>query len=397
MFESDQHEFDEEYAEISHPAPPSPKAPAAVAVAAPVAVEEPPVIEEPEPKAEEEAPEEIEEVPEFVDPAEKPPAPPEKKKINWVLIAGAVGLVLFLLLVVLTLKPKQNSAPPGDLGPGIVAASGLRGHLLTRWEGNAKSGKLQYKLQIEPMEDRWVEGFSKVTSTPPFPISVNIRLLDASGFALCGKELDFRFDPLKAATPLAVSLPDSAKKMSRADRLAAEQAARQSQMMQVQAAEAAREQGKDIFQNQMNNDGQVIAVNAQGTLPCSPDQYGRANYWDFNTNFPTLEEQAALVDPKAAALAKKKAEEKLHPKKRPLPQQGFTIQGDDRVKGYDPLRGVLIMEAGKSFLVDKNFGRATATAWASKYVLIHYRCDQFGNCALTEAGGVAALRARLNE
>ena len=399
MFESDQHEFDEEYAEISHPAPPSPKASVAAAVAAPAAVAEPPVAEEPESEVVEEEPsEEMDDVPEFVDPAEKPPGPPEKKKINWVLIAGAVGVVLFLLLVVFTLKPKQNTAPPGDLGPGIVAASGLRGHLLTQWEGNAKTGKLQYKVQIEPMEDRWIEGFSKVTSNPPLPISVNVRLMDASGFALCGKEIDFPFDPQKAAALIPVMLADSGKKMTRADRLAAEQAARQSQVAEMQTAEASRERGKDLFQNQLNHDNQVTAVNAQGTLPCSPDQYSRANYWDFNTNFPTLEEQAALVDPKAAALARKAEEEKLHPKKRSsLPQQGFTIQGDDRVSAYDPLRGLLIAEAGKSFFVDKNFGRATATAWASKYVLIHYRCDQHGNCALTEAGGVAGLRARLNE
>ena len=398
MFESDQHEFDEEYAEISHPAPPSPKAPAAVPASAAVAVEEPPVSEEPEPEPEQETPE-VDEVPEFVDPAEKAPPPPEKKKISWVLIAGAGGLVGFLILVLLTLKPKQNAMPPGDLGPGIVAASGLRGHLVTRWEGNEKNGKLQYKLQIEPMEDRWIEGFSKVTSNPPLPIAVNIRLLDASGFALCGKEIEFRFDPLKAGASLPLSLSDAAKKMSRADRLAAEQAARQAQIAQMQASEATREQGKDILQNQTNHDGQVIAVNAQGTLPCSPDQYTRANYWDMTTNFPTLEEQAAIVDPKAAALAKKAEEEKLHPRKRTnLPaQQSFTIQGDDRVNSYDPVRGLLIAEAGKSFLVDKNFGRATATGWASKYALIHYRCDQYGNCVLTEAGGVAALRARLNQ
>ena len=73
----------------------------------------------------------------------------------------------------------------------------------------------------------------------------------------------------------------------------------------MQAAEVVREQGKDVFQSQIGPDGLVTAVNVQGSLPCSPDQYQKASYWDLNTNFPTLDEQAALLDPKAAALQAK--------------------------------------------------------------------------------------------
>jgi hypothetical protein len=370
---------------------------AATATATPAAVHEP-IVEEPE-EEQQEAPESDEaEQEEFVDPAEKPvvKAPP-KRKPNLLLIGGFAALVIFAIFVVLTTRPKSSAPPPGDLGPGIVAVAGLRGHLDTVWEGNGKTGKLVYKLRIEPMEDRWGAGFSRATSHAPMPMSVNIRLLDASGFALCGKEIDFRFDPQNAQVPVSVSpVGANGKKLPAAELNAALEAARQSVIAQMQAAEVTRERGKDIFQNQTTDDGQVTAVNVQGTLPCSPDQYRRTDYWDFNTNFPTLDEQAALLDPKAGQHAKE-FEPPAHPGKRTVAklQSGFVIQGDDRVTGYDSARGVLTAEQ-KTFEIDKRFGQVTATEWASHYTLIHYRCDQQADCALSAAGDAAVLHARLD-
>jgi hypothetical protein len=422
MFESDQHDFDEEYEGYRHPAPPSPPAPTAPtptpavtaaaearptpAAATATAVEEPlveqPHVEAPQPAAEDEAEDHDSEgepeSEEFVDPAEGQERPPARKKPNLLMFAAFGGLILVAVIAFTLARPKQNTPPPGDMGPGIVAASGLRGHLNTQWEGNEKTGKLAYQLQIEPMEDRWQAGFSRVTLDAPKPLSVNVRLLDASGFALCGKEIDFRFDPRGAGVPIAVPF-ENGKKSPAAERVAAWSAARESEITRMQADEAAREHGKDIFQNQVTNDGQVSAVNVQGTLPCSPDQYRRASYWDFNTNFPTLDEQAALVDPRAAMLAKGEFTPPGSLKRRTLsrlPQEGFVIQGDERVTGYDSARGVLWAE-GKSFQIDKRYGQVTASAWANDYSLIHYRCDQHANCALTAAGNAAVLHARLEE
>src|SRR5579863_852318 len=331
MFESDQHEFDEEYAEISHPAPPLPPKPAAGSVATvglaasragaqSVAVHEP-IIDESEEEGHDEPQESDPE--EFADPAEKLPVlPPPKKKPNFLLLGGFAALIAFGVFVLMTMnKPKDDKTPPpGDLGPGIVAVAGLRGHLETRWDGDAKTGRLAYKLQLQPMEDRWGAGFSRAVSNPPVPIAVNIRLLDSTGFALCGKEIDFRFDPQNAAPAVTVpAVGANGKKLSPAERNAAMQAARQSAVTQMQAAEAMRERGKDIFQNQTTADGQVAAVNAQGALPCSPDQYRKVDYWDINTNFPTLDEQAVLLDPK---LAHKDIESPSHAQKRTLPKWG---------------------------------------------------------------------------
>ncbi len=427
MFESDQHEFDEEYAEVSHPAPPSPpksqatttattspaapvttapaaraSAPATTAAAtrvtAPASAVHQTLVAEPEEEQQDE-PVEAAEDEEFVDRAEQPvvEAPP-KKKPNLLLIGGFAALVLFAVFVVLSTRPKSTGPPPGDLGPGIVAAAGLRGHLDTRWDGDAKTGRLAYQLRIEPMEDRWGAGFTRAITAASMPMSVNIRLLDSTGFALCGKEVDFRFDPQHADVQVSVSpVGANGKKLSLAERNAAIEAARQSQISQMREAEVKREQGKDIFQNQTTDDGQLTAVNAQGALPCSPDQFKRADYWDFNTNFPTLAEQAELLDPNAARRGKE-FEPPAHPGKRSLAklQGGFVIQGDDRVTGYDSARGVLTAEE-KTFTIDKRYGQAAATAWASNYTLIHYRCDQQANCSLSAAGNATVLHARLGE
>ena len=424
MFESDQHEFDEEYEGYRHPAPPSPPQavpaptqPAATASAqtqptpaatGATAVAEHPAVKEPQEEPQQVAEEEHEEYSyeegpengEYHDPAENKAKPPAKKKPNLLLIAGFGALVVSAIVAFTLLRPKDNTPAPGDLGPGIVAADGLRGHLDTRWEGNASTGRLVYQLRIEPMEDRWQAGFSHAILNSPMPMSLNVRLLDSTGFALCGKEIDFHFDPQSEGVQITVPpVGQNDKKMSAAERAAAMTAARQSEIARMQAEEVARERGKDVFQNQITNDGQVSAANVQGTLPCSPDQYRRVDYWDFNTNFPTLEQQAFLLDPKAALLAKKELEPPAHPGKRTLsrlPQEGFVIQGDDRVTGYDSASGNLMAE-GKTFHIDKRYGQAAALAWASEYSLIHYRCDQQGNCALSAAGEAAILHARLVE
>ena len=411
MFESDQHEFDEEYAEVSHPAPPLARSASAVAtLEAPATtaqtVATPPMAAttqaSPRPIAEEieESEEPVREEPEeFVDAAENSrAAAPAKKKPNLLLIGGFAALIVFAIFVVITVnRPKADTPPPGDLGPGIVAVSGLRGHLTTRWDGNAKTGRLVYQLRIEPMEERWGAGFSRVASNPPMPLSVNVRIMDSSGFALCGKEILFPFNPQNAGVtiPASAQVGADGKKLSAAARAAAVQAARQSQINQMQTAEVTRENGKDLFRNQIAHDGLVGAVNAQGTLPCSPDQYRKADYWDFNSNFPTLDEQAFLLDPKAA-MRLRELESPGHTK-RPTPKwgDGFLIQGDERVTGYDQARGLLWAE-NKTFAIDRRYGQATASDWSNKYMLIHYKCDQHANCALTAAGQSAVLHARLS-
>src|SRR6266568_1847492 len=314
---------------------------------------------------------------------------------------GAVTVKKKQFPLVLNRPKPAETAAPGDMGPGISAASGLRGHLVTQWTGNARSGKLQYQLRVEPLAQSQAQGVSLVNARPPGPYSMNIRLMDATGFALCGKEIIFHFVPQKSSPPPPYTPPAKGKKADAAARIAAEHAAREADIQHAQTAEADRERGKDMFENQAGSDGLISAVNAQGDLPCSADLYKRASYWDFTTNFPTIAEQDALRDPRAAAQAKRDAEEEQNPslKRKPVPKKplsAFYIQGDDRATGFDHQRGVLEAEEGKSFLITAAAERSTAAHWANNYSLIHYKCDQHASCALTVAGGLSAVHARLN-
>jgi len=106
-----------------------------------------------------------------------------------------LGLMAIAGVVVITVTQKQFLTPKGslsssssdsdDMGAGIAQASGLRGHLVTRWQ----QGKTQYMLKMEPLDPRDAAGFSAVAGNPSKPVSINIRLLDAAGFALCGKQI----------------------------------------------------------------------------------------------------------------------------------------------------------------------------------------------------------------
>src|SRR3984885_8035760 len=83
-----------------------------------------------------------------------------KKKSSGLLIFGLFGVFVLAMgaLVMLTQKNTGKPRTPvdsDDLGAGIASASGLRGHLVTRWQG-----KTQYMLKIEPLDPRDNDGFS---------------------------------------------------------------------------------------------------------------------------------------------------------------------------------------------------------------------------------------------
>jgi len=295
------------------------------------------------------------------------------------LVAVGCALLLLVIFFVFQSRPKQN-LQSDDLGPGIANGPGLRGHLVTKWEGRAK-----YQLRLEPIYPMQIEGFTRLVSNPPQPYSINIRLLDATGFALCGKEILFPFDAAKAAP-------------------GAKGANLESQV----AAEVEREHGQDIFHSQTTDEGLIEAVNAQGDLPCSVKDYQRADYWDFTTNFPNLDDQKALLNgkrigqapvaetnsqtpapgqsPSRKAAARRKAFSK--------PMGDFYIEGDERVTDYDPPSGTL--EAGRSFFIDKKTEQAIAADWANNSSLIHFSCDQHETCTLTHPGSSVVLHARLS-
>jgi hypothetical protein len=272
-----------------------------------------------------------------------------------VLLLGFVVLAAAAVLVLSQKGLKSATASSGsdDLGAGISQASGLRGHLVTRWQD-----KTQYMLKIEPLDPRDADRFASATANPSKPIAINIRLIDSSGFALCGKE---------------IVLPYEAKR-------------------EVQT------NGADVFTNILGSDGKVEALWVQGNLPCSPDQYKRFDYWDMSTNFPTIAEQDQALGHRHADSPQTTLEARASAKRRLLLKKAlptFCIEGDDRITSYEPTRGLLVAGPGRSFFIDRKGDQLTVADWATDSSLIHFKCDQHANCALSRAGSVVS--ARTNE
>jgi hypothetical protein len=296
------------------------------------------------------------------------PAKAQKPGLK-VLLLGllVVGIAAYAVIGLRKSTPKEDSI---DLGPGIENASGLRGHLVAGWKGNA-----QYQLRIEPIDPRENVGFAFVTANPQKPITLHVRLLDASGFALCGADVLIPFEGQRAHAEAATA--------------------------------QGSDSGKDVFQTETGADGRIDALNAKGVLPCSQDEYKRFYYWDFSSNFPTLAEQDIMLGRKPVVSVQEAQSEPANefavPRARPRkpvvkkPPAAFYMQGDDRVVGWDSTRGVLQGDAGHSFTIPKKSDQAIAAAWAEGNSMIHYKCDPHANCALIHMGTTGVVMARLNE
>lgn len=317
-------------------------------------------------------------------------------------IVVVLGLVTVVGVVAITLTQRAINTPKAvadsdDMGQGVANASGIRGHLVTRWQ----QGKVQYMLKMEPLDPRDAAGFSVVAANPTKPISMNVRLLDAAGFALCGKEIDLHYDPTRNFHPNATF---SKRPTEEQIQVAQQQASLQRLSMEMH--EKQREIGKDIFQNIQADDGSVEALWAQGDLPCSPDQYRKFDYWDITTNFPTVAEQAILLghkpvvpgQPQEIASTTGASAGAAKAKKKPAVKatvSTFFVEGDDQVSMYEASRGVLTGDSGHSFFIPVKSDQAVAATWAANYSHIHFRCDQHANCALR--GGSGEISGRMSD
>ncbi|HVZ84725.1 MAG TPA: hypothetical protein VG893_13710 [Terracidiphilus sp.] len=301
-----------------------------------------------------------------IEPGTRVQTPKEKAQgrllVLVLLMLAAAGAMIFLT------KNKglqlQANAKANDLGQGVSTDSGLRGHLVAEW----KDKTVHYKLKIEPIDNLAAPGFVRAVETITQPVYMNVRVLDKAGQPLCGKQI--------VLTPGAAS------------------------------------NGVDTFK-QVSSDGQVDGLWSEGTMPCSPDQYARFDYWDFTTNFPTVAEQAKMLgvplpereeetpapqtqSPSTTgqpSQAEHRTARHRHvtPKK---PQSAFYLEGDDRVTAFEPGRNVLTVGPGKSFTLVRAGDVSTASAWADDSSLVHYTCDQRANCTLRHGGTL--LPARMN-
>jgi hypothetical protein len=176
---------------------------------------------------------------------------------------------------------------PRDLGGAQALASGLDGQLTTKWNNG-----LDYRLTIEPTSQSLRPGFALAVTSSPRPLSVGIELLDSAGTALCGRDIVVRFDP---------TLGKSGGGDGNAVELLKQQ-------------ELAREHGRDIFENQIGDDGQIAAIGAQGRMPCTQQAYSAAASWTLSADFPSVSEQGELLKSETVVATSLKTPVRTHRK-----------------------------------------------------------------------------------
>lgn len=293
------------------------------------------------------------------------PAQKKKGPERMMMLAGALVIALGAAGLLIHRNQSQASAKkdvPGDLGQAVVVASGLRAHLVTELDKN----DVHYKLKIEPIALPEQDAFGRETASNTEMFYFNVRVLNPVGDAICGKQV--------VLTPVNNNTPPA---------------------------------GTDAVKRIKGDKGTIDGLWAEGTLPCSADQYARFGYWDFTTNFPTVDDQDRTfgIDHRAQTDGPQKAEthaqedknQRATAQRRAVakkPQSGFFLQGDDHISAFEPGRNVLTVGPGRSFVVLRASDLSTAAAWADDAALVHYTCDTQAVCSLRRAGSGAVIVAR---
>lgn len=290
-------------------------------------------------------------------PVEEPPKPAGISIFIYAAILAGIGV---LVGVVFFTMPWLFGNAKGryDLGTVVSSPDDLNGHLYTRW-----NEQLEYRLKIEPGDESQLAGFSLAVSNLPRPVSFYIQLFDADSKALCSMHILMKYDP-------------------------------------ANAEEQEREHDNNLFQDIYGPTGQIVAISSEGTMPCSQRAWSKAVSWSFISNFPTLDEQAALENDKEyklATAAKLAADETARNREKRRASQNltaFSIEADDAIVDYDATRGIIQTKYGKTFFVKKS-GEEVDPRWQDYPVSIHYKCDRSLACTLMHAGA-GALRARMS-
>ncbi|MGA9071182.1 MAG: hypothetical protein WB424_13050 [Terracidiphilus sp.] len=309
----------------------------------------------------------------------------------YVAAAIALGILVGVILVAIFWH-SWNAEGRYDLGVTRSKAAGLKGHLFVEWDKRVK-----YRLTIEPEDADRLAGFALAVTSSSRPLAVNLQLQDDQGFALCGKDVLLKFDA-RGAAALNAPAPAAAAVADPPAALPAVQPAQSIDFAKLDAQEAAREKGQDLFQNQTGADGQIANLSAQGEIPCSKSAYQKAAAWSFTPDFPSLAEQDALL---------KRQQDLLNPppppppptaparkKKVTLKPLGYAVEGDDAIVEFDASFGVIETRGRKLFLIDKATAAAANPAWQDYPLSIHYHCDALSNCTLTHSG-LGGLRVRM--
>lgn len=316
------------------------------------------------------------------------------KGTKLVIVAGVgLGLLGGLALAVMFTRPAIQDAST-DMGTVTSAATGLKGQLTTNW-----GDRLNYKLILQPSDPSYQAGFTNAVIDPARPLQVDLQLKNASGTVLCDSPILLKYDPMKTSASADVEPAPTGKKAKIDEvsvaRAQADQALNNARLV---GQELDREHGKDIFQNNVGPDGQVTSLNAQGTMPCSKKQYEHAASWSFTSNFPVVVQLAKghstepiedddLADPNVDSQPSTYQQRMIAARRKVvMPVSHFSVEEDDEAVNYQSSNGTLETQSGKLLQMEKRDQVALALKGVDLPVRIHYRCDQFGACALAGLG-----------
>ncbi|MFY9853428.1 MAG: hypothetical protein WAK26_06070 [Terracidiphilus sp.] len=321
---------------------------------------------------------------------ESAPKLPRKPTMVYVTAVAVFGVLLGLAIAYWFIGNEGQY----DLGAYTSSDTGLKGHLSTKWEK-----KPLYRLTIEPSDKSRQEGFALAAEGSPVPLSIEIHLQDEHGAVLCSKEVILKYNAEEATAPPTSNSNSDAGDADQGDD-ASDQAAQRLDRARYEANEPERELDKDIFQNQIAKNGQLVSMHAEGEIPCSKKAYGNIFGWSFSSNFPAITEQDELQklqdelkEKDARLTAEELATRKARAARSATRLLPYSMEGDDSIVEFDANHGVIETRGGKTFYFDKASGQGTDPKWEDYPVSIHYRCDRTTSCILTQAR-LGALRAR---
>jgi hypothetical protein len=328
-------------------------------------------------------------------PADEPQAPALNTIYIFAAIAVMLGILVGVVVALIAWRPAGHNSPY-DLGTLISGADGITAHLVLTWDKN-----LGYRLVVGPNDPMRLSGFSQTVNNAPRPFSVDIQLKDQAGSLLCAKTILLKFDPRQAAALAATN--------GSSQSAASGSAAPVAQALDIAGAEAqelTREHDQDVFQNDLDRDGQTESITAQGEMPCTRQVFDRTASWTFSPDFLTVDQQAELqnhlsgIDNEAKAPAAESAATPAVPRKKtkkkaPVASAAFAIEGDDVLVAFDVTKGTMETSGRRFFAIDKLGVGNNLAAWQDVPANIHYRCDLNSLCIIKRAGaGVVYARLR---
>jgi hypothetical protein len=287
----------------------------------------------------------------------------DSRKIFLITGVAGGGILLTVLAFFLISQNQDPLLPFVDLGPTNIAAAGLSGRLIAKWDGSAS-----YELHIDPLAPQQLGGFSAVAVNPPHPITVDLHILNASGRPVCQKEILFPFNPAPD--------PDSA-------------AANEFQPQKTFDG--------DTVQNVADADGQLQEIVVSGPLTCPAKAYRAFSSWDFTSSFPSVSDQQDWLHSQDAVesdLRRKAAQahaNALIPRGLHL---GSPVEGDDVIISDNPSHGTVTTRAGRTFYIGRP-GAMGRAGWEVFPAVIHFHCDVKSNCVLTRPDASTSLSGRL--